>query len=115
MKLLTKEIIEKAKKYPLHSQENKSIMDKEIIVKFFNPYGVGTWLITEMSYEKDNDDWLMYGLCDLGYGYELGYVSFNELDEIRVNVFGCKLPIERDMHLPKNCLVKDLIDEDELM
>ena len=112
MKLLTKEIVEKFKKYPLCSQENVNGMDKKVLVKFFNPYGVGTWIITEAS--EENGDWLMFGLADLGYGYEWGYVSFNELNAIRVSVFGAKLPLERDMYIG-NCKVKDLVQESELM
>ena len=61
------------------------------VVKFFNPCGAGTWLISEM--DKDG---LMFGLCDLGNGCpELGYVSFDELESIQLP-FGLK--IERDMY-----------------
>ena len=61
------------------------------VVKFFNPCGAATWLITQM--DEDN---IMYGLCDLGMGHpELGYVSLDELTSIRLQ-FG--LTIERDMH-----------------
>lgn len=115
MKLLTKEITNFAEKYPIHSQQDTPTMDKTVICKFFNPYGVGTWIITEMSLQDDGD-WLMYGLAELGYGYELGYISFNELNEVRVNVFGCRLPLEREIIIePGRYKVKDLISEDELM
>lgn len=114
MKLLTKEIVEKFKKYPLYSQDNVEGMNKKVLVKFFNPYGVGTWVITEASWQEEEQDWLMYGLAELGYGYEWGYVSFNELNSLRVNVFGAKLPIERDMYIG-NCKVRDLVRESELM
>ena len=109
---ITKEIIEKFKKHPLYSTESVDGMEKEVLVKFFNPYGVGTWIITEAS--EENGDWIMYGLASLGYGYEWGYVSFNELNSIRVNVFGAKLPLERDMYIGK-CKVKDLVKEEDLM
>lgn len=112
MKLMTKEIENFAKKYPLGSQSNTPTMDKIVIVKFFNPYGVGTWLITEMEKQEDGDI-LMYGLAELGMGYELGYISFNELKELRVPPFG--LPIERELYTKMGCKVKDLIREDELM
>ena len=46
MKLLTKEIISKFEKHPFHSQDGKG-MDAEVLVKYFNPCGTGTWLITE--------------------------------------------------------------------
>ena len=53
MKLLTKEIISKFEKHPFHSQDGKG-MDAEVLVKYFNPCGTGTWLITEA--EREGDD-----------------------------------------------------------
>ena len=66
--------------------------DFKPVVKFFNPTGGQTWLITEIADDGDT----MFGLCDLGMGSpELGYVSLNEIANTRGR-FG--LPIERDMH-----------------
>ena len=112
MKLLTKEIITKLEKHPFGSQDDVPSMERKVLVKFFNPYGVGTWIITEAE-KQENGDWLMYGLGELGYGYEWGYVSFNELNELRVPPFG--LPIERDMYIGNNPKVKDLVKESEMM
>lgn len=62
------------------------------VVKFFNPVGAGTWLISEI--EEDGDT--LFGLCDLGMGFpELGSVSLSELESITLR-FGLK--IERDIH-----------------
>ena len=94
-KFITKEIERKMEKHPFGSQEGLG-MDAEVIVKFFNPYGAGTWLITEAEKQEDGD-WLMFGYCHI-YEWEWGYVSLNELSEIRVIVFGAKLPLERDMY-----------------
>lgn len=95
MKLMTKEIEKKLEKHPFHSQEEKG-MDAEVIVKFFNPYGSATWLITEG--EKDDEgNWLLFGYCYI-FDWEWGYIDFNELKDIRVNVFGTKLPMERDIY-----------------
>ena len=58
MKLLTKEIISKFEKHPFHSQDGKG-MDAEVLVKYFNPCGTGTWLITEA--EREGDDWRLFG------------------------------------------------------
>ena len=113
MKLLTEKILKKMRKYPLYAQENVPPMEQDVIVKFFNPYGVGTWIITEV--EEQDDDLLMYGLANLGYGYEWGYVSFNELNELRIDVFGYKMPIERDRYIGDHCKVKDLVKESEMM
>jgi len=91
MKLLTK-AVEKSLP-PLYSQEHNP--DPIAKAHFFNPCGAGDWWITEAGHE--GDDYLMFGLCDIGMGYqELGYVSLNELKSIHTKPFG--LGIERDMH-----------------
>lgn len=64
------------------------------VVKWFNPCGIATWLITELH--PDNED-LAYGLCDLGMGSpELGHVSVSTLQSIRL--MGGALGIERDLY-----------------
>ena len=61
------------------------------VVKFFNPCGAATWLVTEL---QDDDDTL-FGLADLGFGCpEMGYFSLNEIASVRLP-FG--LSIERDL------------------
>ena len=66
-------------------------LDHNPVVKFFNPCGAGTWLISEMD-----EDEIMFGLCDPGQGTpELGYQSFDEIESYRGPF--C-LGIERDMH-----------------
>ena len=60
------------------------------VVKFFNPFGQGTWLATEL----DEDGDILFGLADLGYP-ELGSWSLTEMAAIRLP-FG--LGIERDLH-----------------
>ena len=52
MQLLTEEIIAKFEAHPFHSQEEKEF-DAEVLVKYFNPCGSGTWLITEAEREGD--------------------------------------------------------------
>ena len=64
------------------------------VLKWFNPCGAATWLITEL--DPDDPDHA-YGLCDLGMGFpELGHVSVSELQSIRL--LGGALGIERDLH-----------------
>lgn len=60
------------------------------VVKFFNPFGQGTWLATEL----DEDGDILFGLADLGYP-ELGSWSLSEMAAIRLP-FG--VGIERDLH-----------------
>ena len=59
------------------------------VVKFFNPFGEGVWLATEL----DEDGDVMFGLADAGCP-ELGSWSFSELESIRLP-FG--MGIERDL------------------
>jgi len=62
------------------------------LVKFFNPLGAATWLITELDADGDT----LFGLADLGFGCpELGSVSLAELASVRLPLgFG----IERDLY-----------------
>jgi len=97
MKLMTKELEEKFKKYPLYSQDGKG-KDAEIVVKYFNPYGRGTWLITEGEQQEDGD-WLFFGYCHI-FCWEWGYVSLSELESVGL--------IERDLHLKDDTKIIDL-------
>ena len=103
MELLTKEIIERFKKYPLYSQDGKG-EDSVVLVKYFNPCGAGTWLITEAE-EQPDGDWLLFGYCHI-YFWEWGYVMLSDLQNLKLP-FG--LTIERDLYIPKDAKVKDLI------
>lgn len=103
MELLTEEIIERFKEYPLYSQDGKGI-DSIVLVKYFNPCGAGTWLITEAELQDDGS-WLLFGYCHISC-FEWGYVSLKELQDLKLP-FG--LTIERDLYIPKDAKVKDLI------
>ena len=79
---------------PLYSQEENK--DPTVWVKFFNPYGSGTWLATEF----DGKD-IFFGAVDLGHGWELGYFSLSEMKSIQATIGGRKMPfqgIERDRY-----------------
>lgn len=64
-------------------------IDHVPVVKFFNPFGAGVWLATEL----DDDGDIMFGLADIGCP-ELGSWSLSELETIRLP-FG--MGIERDL------------------
>ena len=101
MKLITKEIERKLAKNPLYSGEKKSPEEREVLVKFFYPYGRGTWYVLEA--EKDEDgDWLFFGLVDL-HERELGYFRLSELQSVRK--FG-RPAIERDKWYGKHTLAE---------
>ena len=59
MKLITKELERTFSKYPIYSQEGM-MLDAKVIVKYFNPAGAGTWLITEAE-RLSNGDWRLFG------------------------------------------------------
>lgn len=103
MKLLTKEIEEKLFNAPLGSTDGKG-KDAEVIVKFFNPTGAGTWLITEGEKQEDGD-WLLYGYCHI-FEWEWGYVSLSEIESVNLP-YGLK--IERDLY--SKGTVRELCDE----
>lgn len=106
MNLMTKELEKLFEKYPIGSQDGLGGQAK-VIVKYFNPVGVGTWFITEGN-KLDNGDYEMFGYCHLGDDEfaELGYVMLSELENLNLP-FGLK--IERDLYLPKDCTLVDAI------
>ena len=101
MKLLNEKI--KKALPPLYSTESTPLDQKEVVVKFFNPVGVGTWEVYEGSKNLEGD-WLFFGRVDLGYGgAELGYFSLSELEALKLPM---GLGIERDI-----CVNSHLHDE----
>jgi len=89
---MTKEIERELEKCPICSKDGQGDNAK-VVVKYFNPCGPGTWLITEGEKQSDGD-WLLYGLCHI-YGWGWGYVRLSELEEIRLPF---SLKIERDLY-----------------
>ena len=98
MKLLTKDLEEKLKEYPLGSQDGK-LGNSKVIAKFFNPTGVGTWYIIEGQL-LENGDAEMFGYCHLGDDElaEFGTVMLSELESIQLPM---GMTIERDLYIPK--------------
>lgn len=75
------------------SVESEAGIDHVPVVKLFTPDANATWLLSEvMPHEPD----IAFALCDLGLGSpELGYVSLQELSELRGAL---RLPVEKDLH-----------------
>ena len=72
-------------------RDGKPEPDPVPVLKLFNPVGAATSLATEL----DEDDDILFGLADLGFGCpELGYFSLSEIASVRLP-FG--LGIERDI------------------
>ena len=97
MKLMNQEIEKKFEQFPLYSQDGKG-MSAKVVVKYFNPYGSGTWLITEGEKQEDGD-WLFFGYCHI-FCWEWGYVTLSELESVGF--------IERDLYAGQ-ASVKDLL------
>ena len=92
MLLMTNELEKKFEEYPLGSQDGL-MEESEVVVKYFNPCGIGTWLITEGEKQEDGD-WLLYGYCHL-FEWEWGYVMLSEVERVELP-FG--LGIEREIY-----------------
>lgn len=80
----------------LYETDGLPFADKTIHLRYFAG-GSAEWLITEISPEED---WLMFGHCDLGLGFpEWGYVSLVELCLLRTrSPQGHPIYAERDLH-----------------
>lgn len=102
MKLLTQEILNKFKRQGDTSKKNPE--DIKIIVKFFNPTGIGNWYATEWR----PDAKVFFGYVSLfnDHNDELGYFSLEELESF-TGQFG--LGIERDMYFGDYTL-KEIMD-----
>ena len=89
MKLLTEE-----QRTKLLANGARRGADHKPVVKWFNPCGAGTWLVSELDPEYPDE--CAFGLADLGFGTpESGSIGLLELTEYR-GPFG--LGIERDIH-----------------
>jgi len=89
MMLLTKENLKDFKR--VGRQEDKK--DPLVVVKFFNPTGVGTWYATEYDEEQK----IFFGYVSIfgDHNDEWGSFALSELESVK-GAFG--LGIERDMH-----------------
>lgn len=102
---MTEELKEMMKAYPLGSQENEG-EDAEVLIKFFNPYGRGTWYVLEGE-EREDDDFIFFGYVKSPLDPlfdEYGYFTLSELEsvEIELDLFGLKAigKLERDLYFP---------------
>ena len=100
--LMTKELEKTFENYPIGSQDGL-LEEADVVVKYFNPCGAGTWLITEAE-KQEYGDWLLYGYCHI-CEWEWGYVFLSELESLQLP-FG--LCIEREMYVTGK-KVKDYI------
>lgn len=108
MKLLTKELLAEFEKQG--DTSSKSADEIRVICKFFLPDSNFSWFITD--YLKDEDIFFGYCLLNNPEMSELGYVSRQELSELR----GCLgLPAERDLGWDSNTKLQTVIDKKGLL
>jgi len=107
-------IFNSLKKYPYRSQDGLSLKAK-VIARYFNESGSGTWYVTELAdiQKKDQDlqpylkedkklklsdleDLNFFGAAELGYDFEWGAFSMNELKGL---LFQHQMEIVRDTHI----------------
>lgn len=90
----------------LYANEEKALDDVIVVVKLFNPFGVGTWYVTEY----DPAERIAFGYATYGDVNdpcaEWGYISIDELESTPAFILGRSYPdiqgVERDEHfLPK--------------
>ncbi len=90
--LLTQKDIEQLTKN--HESGVKTGKSGNVVVKLFNPAGVGTWYLSELYPDKN----IAYGLCCLTEA-EFGNVSVEELKSLKLPM---GLTIEKDKWFPAN-------------
>ena len=88
MKLLTKEITEKA----IKQYDKGSDLEQDIVAKFFDPMGSWTWYLMNLDPEDKDYAW---GIVD-GNAVEMGSWQMSELQKVVLKPFG--LGIERDLY-----------------
>lgn len=88
MELITKEI-----EHRLLKNGRRPDQDHKPVVKFFDPCGAATWLISQADPQEPD---ILFGLADLGFGCpEFGSVRLSELQSLKGSL---GLGIERDLY-----------------
>lgn len=86
-KLFTKTVEKVLTKYPYGSQDGLGAKAK-VVARFFG--GPATWYVLEDAGYGE-----LYGVVDLGYGFEYGYFRRDDIEKIRFSPFGTR--VERDI------------------
>lgn len=74
---------------------------QDAVVKIFNPYGRGRWYLVNQDPDDPDYMWAIVELMDV----EVGSVSFDELQSVRIPVYGYKFPLEKDLGFsPRNAM-----------
>lgn len=103
MKLLTKGQRDKLIRNYAENENLEDAKEHKIVVKLFNPTGIGTWYLTELNPYTN----VAFGLAVL-HEKEIGAIDFTELENFKGN-FG--LGIERDKYSKINITLRELKKE----
>ena len=101
MKLLTKAQREKLIRNHAENENATEHKKHKVVVKLFNPVGMGTWYLTELNPYTE----MAFGLCEITEK-EIGYVSLTELEELRLPM---GLKIERDRYSKIDKTLEELL------
>ncbi len=97
MKMVTKEVEKLFNKFPLYSQDGKGD-DAKVLVKFFNPYGDGSWYVLEAGKPLEDGDRELFVYGVMHQEGEYGYMMLSDFTKTTVRIGGCRLPLERDVY-----------------
>ena len=90
MKLLTKAQRDKLIRNHTENEGQEETKKHKVVVKLFNPTGIGTWYLTELNPYTNT----AFGLADV-HEKELGYIGLTELENLKLPM---GLGIERDRY-----------------
>tara|TARA_X000000368_G_C22854144_1_gene633525 strand:+ start:557 stop:862 length:306 start_codon:yes stop_codon:yes gene_type:complete len=101
MKLFTKAQREKLIKNHTENEGQEETKKHKVVVKLFNPVGIGTWYLTELNPYTN----VAFGLADL-HEKEIGYVDIAELENLKLPM---GLKIERDRYSKIDKTLEELL------
>lgn len=90
-KLFTKQIEKALQKVHPYTQDGMG-MDAKVIARFFGGSSFTCYIL-----EPTDDPDIFFGLVNIGYGFEYGDISRQQLESLRFKPFG--LPVERDISI----------------
>ena len=101
MKLLTKAQREKLIRNHAENENATEPKKHKVVVKLFNPVGMGTWYLTELNPYTN----VAFGLAEI-HEKEIGYVDIAELESLKLPM---GLKIERDRYSKIDKTLKELL------
>tara|TARA_R100000458_G_C8206029_1_gene195030 strand:- start:1 stop:306 length:306 start_codon:yes stop_codon:yes gene_type:complete len=101
MKLFTKAQREKLIRNHTENEGQEQTTEHKVVVKLFNPVGIGTWYLTELNPYTN----VAFGLADL-HEKEICYVDIDELENLKLPM---GLKIERDRYSKIDKTLEELL------